>query len=147
MLAPWKESYNQPGQLIKKQRPYFADKGLSSQSYGFSSSRVWMWQLDHKESWVPKNWFFWTVVLEKTLKSPLDGKEIQPVHYKGDQSWIFIGGTHVEAEIPILQPLDVKNWLIGEDVDAGKYWRQEEKGTTQDERVGWYHWLNGHEFV
>ena len=101
MLAPWKKSYDQPRQHIKKQRHYFANKGLSSQSYGFSSSYVWMWELDHKESWALKNWCFWTVVLEKTLESPLDCKEIQPVHPKGDQSWVFIGGT--EAEAPTLQ--------------------------------------------
>ena len=117
-----------------------------SQSYGFSSSHVWMWELDHKESWVPKNWCFWTVVLEKTLESPLDCKEIQPVHPKGNQSWIFIGRTDDEAETPILWPLDAKNWLIGKDSDAGKDWRQEEKGTTEHEMVGWHHQSNGHEF-
>ena len=96
-LAPWKKSYNQPRELIKKQRHYFANKGPSNQSYVFSSSHVWMWELDYKESWVPKNWCFWTVVLEKTLESPLDCKDIQPVHPKGDQSWVFIGRTDVEA--------------------------------------------------
>ena len=101
--------------------------------------------MDYKESWAPKNWCFWTVVLEKTLESPLDCKEIQPVHPK-DQSWVFIGKTDVEAETPILWPPDVKNWLIGKDPDAGRDWRQEEKGTTEDEMVGWYHQLNGHEF-
>ena len=104
-----------------------------------------MWGLDYKESWVPKNWCFWTVVLEKTLESPLDCKEIQLVHPKGDQSWVFIGRTDVEAETPILCPPDRKNWIIGKDPDAGKDWRQE-KGTTEDEMVGWHHWLNGHEF-
>ena len=103
-------------------------------------------KLDCKESWVPKNWCFGTVVLEKTLESPLDYKEIQPVHPKGDQSWIFIGRTDVEAETPILWPHDVKNWLIWKDPDAGKDWRQEEKGTTEDEMVVWHHQLNGHEF-
>ena len=98
MLTPWKESYDQPRQLIKKQRHYFAIKGLSSEGYGFSSGHVWMWDLDYKESWAPKNWCFWTVVLEKILESPLDCKEIQPVHPKGDQSWVFIGRTDVEAE-------------------------------------------------
>ena len=102
MLAPWKKSYDQPRQLIKKQRHYFANKGPSSQGYGFSSSHEWTWELDYKESWVPKNWCFWTVVLEKILESPLDIKEIQPVHPKGDQFWIFIGRTDVEAEAPIL---------------------------------------------
>ena len=132
-------------QHIKKQRHYFANKGSSGQSYGFSSSHVWMWELDYKESWVPKNWCFWTVVLEKTLESPLDCKEIQPVHLKGNQSWMFTGRTHVEAETPILWPPDVKNWLIGKDPDAGKDWRQE-KGMTKDEMVGWHHWLKRHEF-
>ena len=145
MLAPWKESYGQPRQHIKKQRHYFANKGPSSQSYGFSNSQVWMWALDYKESWVPKNWCFWTVVLVKTLESPLDCKEIQPVHPKGNQSWIFIGKTD-EAEAPILWPPDAKNWLIGKDPDAGKGWRQEEKGMTEDEMVGWHHQHNRHEF-
>ena len=104
-----------------------------------------MWELDYKESWVPKNWCFWTVVLEKTLESPLDCKEIQPVHPKGDQCWVFIGRTDVEAETPILWPPDAKNWLTGKDSDIGKDWRQEEKGMTEDEVVGWHHWLNGHE--
>ena len=130
----------------KKQRHYFANKGPSSQSSGFSSSHVWMWELDYKESWVLKNWCFWTVVLEKTLESPLDCKEIQPVHPKENQSWIFIGRTDAEAETPILWPPDAKNWLTGKDPGAGKDWRQEEKGMTEDEMVGWHHWLNGHEF-
>ena len=127
---PWKKSYDQPTHRIKKKRHYFANKGPSSQSYGFSSSHVWMWELDHKEDWELKNWCFWTVVLEKTLESPLDCKEIQPVHSKEDQSRIFIGRTEAEVEAPILWPPDVKNWLIGKDPDAGKDWRQEEKGTT-----------------
>ena len=101
-----------------------------------------MWELDYKESWAPKNWFFWPVVLEKTLESPLDCKEIQPVHPKGDQSWVFFGRTDAEAETPILWPSDVKSWLIWKDPDAGKDWGQEEKGTTEDEMVGWHHWLN-----
>ena len=105
-----------------------------------------MWELDYKESWVPKNWCFWTVVLEKTLESPLDCKEIQPVHPKGDRSWVLIGRTDVEAETPILWPPDVKSWLIWKDLDAGKDWGQEEKGTTEDEMVGWHHWLDGHGF-
>ena len=109
----------------------------------FSSSHVWMWELDHKESWVPKNWCFWTVVLEKTLESPLDFKEIQPVNPKGNQSWLFIGRTDAEAETPILWPPDAKNWLIGKDPNAGKGWGQEEKGTTEDEMVGWHLWLDG----
>ena len=126
---------------------YFADKGLSSQSYGFSSSHVWIWELDCKESWALKNWCFWTVVLKKTLESPLDCKEIQPVNPKGKPSWIFIGRTDVEAEIPILLPSHVKKWLIWKDPDVGKDWGQEEKGMTEDEMVGWHHQLNGHEFV
>ena len=105
-----------------------------------------MWELNHKESWEPKNWCFWTVVLEKTLESPLDCKEIQPVHSKGNQSWIFIGRTDAKAETPILWPPDVKNWLIWKDPDAGKDWRREEKGTTEDEMVGWHIQLSGHEF-
>ena len=215
-LAPWKKSYDQPRQHFKKQRHYFANKGLFSQNYGFSSSHVWMWvkwsesfsvmsvslqalglnapwnslgqntgvgslsllqrifptqglnpglphckwilyqlshkgspwmwELDYKESWVPKNWCFWTVVLEKTLQSPLDYKEIQPVHPKGNKSWVFIGRTDAEAEILILWPPDGKNWLTGKDSDVGKDWRQEEKGTTEDEMVGWHHRLDGHEF-
>ena len=107
---------------------------------------VWMWELDYKESWAPKNWCFWTVELEKTLESPLDCKEIQPVHLKGNQSWLFIGRTDAEAETPVLWPPDVKNWLIWKDPDAGKDWRQEEKGMTEDEMVGWHHRLNGHGF-
>ena len=105
-----------------------------------------MWELDYKERWVQKNWCFWTVVLEKTLESPLDCKEIQPVHPKGDQSWVFIGETDGEAETPVLWPPDMENWLILKDPDAGKDWGQEEKGTTEDEMDGWHHWLNGHEF-
>jgi len=136
-LAPWKKSYDQTRQHIKKQRHYFANKDPSSQSYGFSSSHVWLWELDYKESWELKNWCFWTVVLEKTLESPLDCKEIQPVHPKGDQSWVFTGRTDVEAEAPILRPPDAKNWLIGKDPDTGKDWRWEEKGMTEDEMVGW----------
>ena len=123
---------------------YMASKGPSSQSYGFSSSHVWMWELDRKESWVPKNWCFWTVVLEKTLESPLDCKEIQPVHPKGNQSWIFIARTDVETAI--FWPPDAKSWLIGKDPDSGKDWRQEEKGMTEDKVVGWHHRLDGHEF-
>ena len=142
MLVPWRKSYDQ----ARQQRRYFANKGLSSQSYGFSSSHVWMWELDYKESLVQKNWSFWTVVLEKTLESPLDCKEIQPVHLKGNEPWIFIGKTDVEAETPILWPPDAKNWFIWKDPDAGKDWRREEKETTEDEVVVWHHWLNGREF-
>ena len=133
-------------QHIQKQRHYFAVKGPSSQGYCFPSSYVWMWELDYKESWVLKNWCFWTMVLEKTLESLLDCKEIQPVHPKGDQYWMFIRRTDAEAETPILWPLDAKKWLMWKDPDARKDWRQEEKGMTEDEMVGWHHWLNGHEF-
>ena len=118
----------------------------SSQSFGFSSSHVWMWELDYKESWGLKNWCFWIVVLEKTLESPLVSKEIQLVNPKGNQSSIFIGRTDAEAETPKFWPPDVKNWLIWKDPDAGKDWRQEEKEMTEDEMIGWHHWLNGHEF-
>jgi len=144
MLTPWKESYDQPRQHIKKQRHSFANKGPSSQGYGFSSSHVWMWELDSKETWVPKNWCFWTVVLEKTLESPLDCREVQPVHPKGDHSLGF--KTDVEAEAPVLWPPDAKIWLIWKDPDAGKDWKQEEKGLTEDEMVGWHHRLNGRQF-
>ena len=130
---------------IFKSRHYFVNKGPSSQGYGFCSSHVWMWELDYKESWAPKHWYFWTLVLEKTLESPLDCKAIQPVHPKGDQSWVFMGGTDVEAETPILGHL---MWRADsfEKTDAGKDWWQEEKGTTEDEMVGWHHWCNGHGF-
>ena len=123
-----------------------ANKGPSSQGYVFSCGHVWMWELDCKETWAPKNWCFWTVVLEKTLESPLDCKEIQPHHPKGDQSSVFIRRTDIEAETPILWLPNVKSWLIWKDPDAGKDWRWEEKGTTEDEMVGWHHQLNGHKF-
>ena len=132
--------------ILKKQRHYFANKGPSGQGYGFSSGDVWMWELDCEESWVLKNWCFWTVVLEKTLESPLDCKEIQLVHPKGNQPWVFIGRTDVEAETPILWPPDEKNWLTGKNPHAGTDWGQEEKGMTEDEMAGWHHRLNGHEF-
>ena len=145
-LTPWKKSYDQPRQHFKKQRHDFANEGPSSQGYVFSSSPVWMWELYYKESWALKGWCFWTVVLEKALESPLDCKEIQPIHSKGDQSWIFIGRTDAEVETPILWPPYVKNGHFWKDPDAGKDWWQEEKGTTEDEMVGWHQWLNGHEF-
>ena len=132
--------------VLKKQRHYFADKVPSSKSYSFSSSHVWMWELDYNKSWALKNWWFWTVVLEKTLESHLDCKEMKLVQPKGNHSWIFIGRTDAETESPILWPPDVKNWLIGKDLDAGKDWRREEKGTTVDEMVGWHHQLDGHTF-
>ena len=146
MLDTWKKNYFLNRQHIKKQRQCFASKGLSNQSYGFPHSHTWMWELDYKERWVPKNWCFWTVVLEKTLESTLDCKESQPIHPKGDQSWVFIGRSDVEAETPILWLPEAKSWLIWKDPDAGKDWWQEEKGTTEDEIVRWPHWLNGHEF-
>ena len=132
MLTPWKESYNKPRQCIKKQRHQKANKGPYSQSYGFSSSHVWIWELDFKEGWALKNWWFWTVVLEKNLKSPLDCKEIKPVHPKGNQPWIFIGST--DGEAPIFWPPDRKSQLIGKDPGAGKDWRQKEKGL---QRMRW----------
>ena len=146
LWPPWKESYDQPRQHVKKLRHYFANKGPYSQGYGFFSGHVWMWELDYKESWALKNWCFWTVVLKKTLESPLDCKEIQPVHPKGDQSWVFIGGTDVAAETPILWPPDAKSWLIWKHPNAAKGWRQDEKETTEVEMVGWYHRHNGHGF-
>ena len=124
-------------QHIEKQRHYFANKGPSSQGYGFSSGHVWMWEVNCEESWAPKNWCFWTVVLEKTLESPLDCKEIQPVHSKGDQSWVFFGRNDDKAETAILWTPHAKSWLIGKDSDAGRDWGQEEKGMTEDEMAGW----------
>ena len=146
MLPPWKKIYYQPRQHIKKQRHYFAKNCLSSQSYVFSSSHVWMWEIDYKESWAWKNGCFWTVVLEKTLESPLDSKEIQSVHSNGNKSWIFIERTDAEAEIQILWPPDGKNWLIRKDSDAGKDWRWEKKGSREDEMFGWHYWLDVPEF-
>ena len=135
-----------PRHHIKRKRYYFANKGPSSQSYGFSSSHIWMWELDCKESWALTNWCFWTVVLEKTLESSLDCKEIQPVNPKVNQSWIVIGRTDAEAETPVLWPPDAKNWLIGKDSDDGKDWRWEENGRTENQMVGWHHQIDGHEF-
>ena len=122
-------------------------KGPSSQGYGFSSGHLRMWELDREEGWAPKNWCFWTLVLEKTLESPLDFKEIQPVHSEGDQPWDFFGRNDAKAETPILWPSHGMSWLIGKDSDAGRDWGQEEKGTTEDEMAGWHHWLDGHELV
>ena len=130
---------------MQKQRYYFANKGLSSQGYGFSSGHVWMRELDCEKSWAQKNWCFWTVVLEKTLESLLDCKEIQPVYSEGDQSWDFFGGNDAKAETPVLWPPHVKSWLIGKDPDAGRDWGQEEKGTTEIEIAGWHHRLDGRE--
>ena len=149
MLAPWKKSYDQPRQHIKKQRHYFANKGPSSQSYGLCSSHIWMRELDNKESWVRKKWCFWYVVLEKTLESPLDCREIQPVHAKGNQSWIFIGRTDAKAETetPILWPLDAKNWLIWKDPLPGKTEGRRRRGR---QRMRWLNGttdsMDGHEF-
>ena len=130
--------------ILRRRDITLLTKVLIGQSFGFSSSHVQMWELDHKESSVPKNWYFWTVVLEKTLESPLDYEDIKPVNLKGNQFWIFIGRT--DAEAPILWPPDRKSWLTGKDPDAGKDWRQKETRLTEDEMVGWQHWLNGHEF-
>ena len=146
MLLGRKAIYNKPRQHIKKQRHFFANEVLSSQGYGFSCSHVWMWELDYKESWAPNNWCIWTVVLEKTLESPLDCKEIQPVHSEGDQPWNFFGRNDAKAEAPVLWPPLTKSWLIRKDSGAGRDWGQEEKGTTEDKMVGWHHQLNGHGF-
>ena len=132
--------------ILKSRDITLPRKGPSSQSYGFFSSCVWMWELDYKESWVLQNWCFWTVVLEKTLESPLDCKAIHPVHSNGDQSWVFFGRTDAKGETPILWPLDAKSWLIGKDSDAGRDWGQEEKGMTENEMAGWHHRLDGREF-
>ena len=136
MLTPWKETYDQPRQHIKKQRHYFANKSLSSQAYHFSSSHVWMWELDYIESWALKNWCFWTVVLEKTLESPLDCKEIQPVHPKGDQSWVFTGRTDAEAETPLLWPphAELTHWK--------RPWCLERlRAGAEGENRGWDGWM------
>ena len=147
----WKDAYSLEEKLwptkiaYSKAETLLTNKGPSSQSYGFSSGHVWMWELDCEESWAPRNWCFWTVVLEKTLESPLDCKEIQPAYSKGNHSWIFTRSTDVEAETPILWPSGVKNWLIWKDSDAGKD-RRQDKGMTVDEIVGWHHQVDGHEF-
>ena len=141
-ICATRESHDKPRQCIKKQRHHFADKGLYSQSYGFSSSHVWMWELDHKEGWVTKNWSFWIVILEKTLETLLDWKEIKSV-LKGI-TWIFIGRT--DAKTPILWPPDAKSQFTGKDPDDGKDWEQEEKWVTEDAVVGWHHTLNEHKF-
>ena len=136
-LTPWKKSYDQPRQHTKQQRHFFVNIGLSGQGYGFSSGHVWMWELDCEESWVQKNWCLWTVVLEKTLESLLDCKEIQPVHPKGDQSWVFIGRTDVEAETPVLWPPHAKSWLIGKHPNAGRDWGAGGEGDNR----GWDDWM------
>ena len=134
MLTPSKKSYDKRRQCVKKQKHYFTNKSFSSQSYAFSNSHVWMLELDHKESWAPKNWCFWTMVLEKTLESPLDSKDIQTVHTKGNQFWLFIGRTDAIVAAPMHWPPDGKNWLIGKDPDAGKDWRRYRRGW---QRIGW----------
>ena len=136
MLAPWKKNSDQSRQHIKKQKHYFSNKGPSSQSYGFSSNHVWTWELDYKESLVLKNWCFWSVVSEKTLESPLDCKEIQPVHPKGDQSWLFIGRTDADAAAPMLWPPGGKKQLTGKDPDAGKDWRRYRRGWQRTRWLG-----------
>ena len=142
MLTPWKKRYNIPREHINKQRHHFCQH----QSYGFSSHHVWMWESNHKDGWVPKNWWFQTVVLEKALESPLDCKEVKPVSPEGSQPWIFIGRADAEAEGLIHRLLDVKRWLTGKDPDAGEGQGQKKKGATEDEMVGWHHWLNADEF-
>ena len=144
--APWKESDDQPRQHIKKQRHYFAKKGLSNQSYGFSSSLIGMWELDHKKRLSAEELILLNVVLEESLDSPLHCMEIKAVNPKGNQPWIIIGRTNVEAEAPIRWLPDVKNLFIRKDPDAGKDWMQEEKGTIENEMVGWHHQLSGHDF-
>ena len=135
MIVPWKKIYDKPRQCVKMQKHHFADKGPSSQSYGFSRSRIHIWELDHNEGWATKNWCFRTVVLEQTLESLLDCKEIKLVNPKGNQSWIFFGRTDAKAETPKLWLPDVKSWLIRKDPDAGKDWGQKEKRVTEDEKV------------
>ena len=144
-LASWKKRYEKARQHIKKQRYHFANNGLYSQSYGFCSSHVHMWELDHKVNWEPKNCCFQTVILEKTLDSASDSKKIKSVNPKINQPWIFIGETYAEAEAPILWPPDRKSWVTGKDPDAGKDWGQEETWSTVDELLEWHHWLNGYE--
>ena len=153
MLAPWKKTYDEPRQHIKNQRHYFATKInlVKAMVFPIVMCRCESWRRlklkkDHEEGWGPKDWCFWTVVLKKTFESLLDSKEIKPINPKGNPSWIFIGRTVVEAEVPVLWPPDVKSPLPGKDTDTRKHWRQEEKGTTEDEMVGWYHRLNGREF-
>jgi len=145
MLAPWKKSWDKSRQCIKRQRHHFTDKGLYSQNYGFSSNHVQRWELAHKECCTPKNGFFWSAVLKKTLESSLDSKEIKPVSPKGNQPWIFIGRTDDEAEAPMIWPPNAKSWLTGKDPDARKVWEQEKKRVTEDEMVGWHHWFSGHD--
>ena len=146
MLTPWKESYDQPRHHIKKQRHYFANKGLSGQGYGFSSGHLWMWELDCEESWTPKILMLLNCGVGEDSWESLGLQEIQPVHPKGDQSWVSIGRTDAEAETPVLWPPHEKSWLIWEDPDAGRDWGEEEKGMTENEMAGWHHRLDRHEF-
>ena len=145
MLTPWKKSYDQHRQHIKKQRHYFANKGPFSQGYSLSNSHIRMWEFDYKESWVPKNWCFWAVVLEKNLESPLNWRRYNQSILKEISPEYSLEGLMLN-ETPILWPPDVKNWLTGKDPDAGKDWGQKEKGRTEDQMVGCHRWLNGHEF-
>ena len=145
-LLLWRKVMTNLDSIFKNRDITLPTKVRLVNNYCFSNSHVWMWELDCEESWVPKNWCFWTVVLEKTLESPLDYKEIQPVHSKGDQSWVFFGRNDAKAETPVLWPSHVKRWLIGKDSGAGRDWGQEEKGMTENEMAGWHHRLNGHEF-
>ena len=147
MLAPWKKRDDKPRQHIKKQRHHFADKGPSIQNYGFSSNHVWMWKLDYKEDWVPKNWCFWNVDAgwwRRLLRVPWTARRSNQPNPKGNKPWIFIGSTDAEAETPILQPLNVKSQLTGKEPDAGKGWGQVEKAVQR--MTGWHYRLNGHEF-
>ena len=146
MLAPWKKSYDELKQHIKNQRHHFSYKGPSSQSYGFSSSHVWMWQLDYKEGCVLKNWCVQIVMLKEPLECPLDCKVIKPVNPKGNQPRVFNGRTDAEAEVPVFWPPNSKSWLIGKDSDAGKGWGQEARGAAEDKIVGWHHRITGHDF-
>ena len=145
MLAPWEKSMTNLDSILKSILNINLPTKVCVVKAMVFPSHVGMWELGYKETWVPKNWCFWTEVLEKTFESPLDNKEIKAVNPKGNQSWIFIGRTDAKTETPILRPPDAKNWLIWKDPDAGRDWRWEEKGTTEDEMVGWHHWLNGHE--
>ena len=145
-LSIYRKPTTKPTAYWKAETSLCWQRSIWPKTYDFSSSHIWMWELDHKEDWAPKNCCFWTVVLEKTLESPLDCTEIPPVHPEGNQPWVFTGRTGAESEVPILWPPDAKNWLTGKDPDAGKDWRREEKGMTEDEMAGWHHWLDGHEF-
>ena len=146
MLAPWEKAMTNLDSILKSRDITLQTKVHLVKAMVFPVVVLWMWELDYKESWVLKNWCFWAVLSEKTVESPLDCKKIQPVNPKGNQSWIFTWRSDIEAETPIFWPPDGKNWLIGKDPDAGKDWRQEEKGRTEDEIVGWHHRMNGYDF-